>query len=112
MIMPNDACEELCHTYSMPLSIPKSGDTISRTDLHYMSFEEAMKEAFTDIHQLSLRDRRRANSSPAVGQVEIGDRELRSSESDQDYSRFVYQRGCDLQGLREASLPILYHFSQ
>jgi hypothetical protein len=83
MIMPNDAYEELCHTYAMPLPIPKPGDTISRTDMHYMSFEEAVKEAFTDIHQPSLRGRRRANNSSTVGQVAIGDRELRSSESDQ-----------------------------
>ena len=49
MIMPNDAYEELCHTYAMTLPIPKPGDALSRTDLYYMAFEEAVKEAFTDI---------------------------------------------------------------
>jgi hypothetical protein len=53
-----------------------------KTDLHYMSFEEAITQAFTDEHQASLRNRRRDNN--VVGEVTIGARESRSIESDQN----------------------------
>ena len=44
-ITPNDAYEELRNNYAMPLPIPKPCDSVGRTNLHNMTFEEAGETA-------------------------------------------------------------------
>ena len=82
IIMPVEAYTELHEKYAMPLPIPKPSNIAGKSDLHYMSFEEAVAQPFTDKHQPSLQKRRRNNNS--VGEVTIGARESRSIESDQN----------------------------
>ena len=82
----------------MPLPIPKlqvqatNTSTAEKSDLHYMSFEEAVTKPFTDEHQPSLQNRRRNNN--IVGEVTIGARESKSLESNQNkISQGKYIRG-------------------
>ena len=73
--------EELHGIFAMPLLITKPPSTAEISDLHYMSFEEAVMHPFTDEHQPSLQNIRRTNMV-FVGDVAIGDRDTRSSESE------------------------------
>ena len=89
IIMPAEAYKELHEKYAMPLPIPKpqvqatnTSTVVEKSDLHYMSFEEAVTKPFTDEHQPSLQKKRRNNN--IVGEVAIGARESRSLESDQN----------------------------
>ncbi len=67
----------------MPLPIPKPTSTVEKSELHYMSFEEAVTKPFTDDeNQPSLQNRRRNNNM--VGEVAIGARKSRSIELDQN----------------------------
>jgi len=52
IIMLVEAYTELHEKYAMPLPIPKPTSTAVKTDLHYMSFEEATAHPFTDEHPL------------------------------------------------------------
>ncbi len=80
--MPVETYTELHEKYAMPLPIPKPTSTAVKTDIHYMSFEEAIAHPFTDEHKPSLQNRRRNND--IVGEVTIGARESRSIDSDQN----------------------------
>ena len=87
IIMPVEAYKELHEKYAMPLPIPKpqvqatnTSTVVEKSDLHYMSFKEAVTKPFTDEHQPSLQKKRRNNN--IVGEVAIGARESRSLESD------------------------------
>ena len=81
--MPVEVYTELHEKYAMPLSIPKTRSTAEKSYVHYMSFEEAVTQPFTDEHQPSLQSKRRNNNN--VGKVSIfGARERRSIESDQN----------------------------
>ena len=81
LVMPHDAYVELVNNFAMPLPIPMPQD-VAGSDLHYMSFEEAVKHPFSDEHQPSLQSRRRDNNV-VVGDVVLGSRESRSSETEQ-----------------------------
>jgi hypothetical protein len=65
---------------SLRVSMPQD---VAGSDIHYMSLEEAVKHPFSDEHQPSLQNRRRGNNG-AVGDVALGNRELRSSELEQN----------------------------
>ena len=83
LVMPHDAYVELVNNFAMPLPIPMPQD-VAGSDLHYMSFEEAVKHPFSDEHQPSLQNRRRTNNK-AMGGVAVHGRESNmSSESEQN----------------------------
>ena len=42
-----EAYDELVNNFTLPLPVPKP-PVIGHTDLHYMSFEEAVLQLFTD----------------------------------------------------------------
>jgi hypothetical protein len=71
----------MINTYSMPLPIPKLLEVPRNVaELHYMSFEEAMLQPFSDEHHPSLQIHKKANNL-IVGDVTLGDRETRSLAS-------------------------------
>ena len=61
LIMPIEAYGELRNKLTMSLPIPKPSNVEGVTDLHLMSFEEAVAHPFNAEHQLSLQNRRRIN---------------------------------------------------
>jgi hypothetical protein len=65
----------------MPISISKPTSTAEKPDLHYISFDEAVTQFFTNEHQPSLQSKRRNKN--IVGEVTIGARESMSTELDQ-----------------------------
>jgi hypothetical protein len=79
MIMPLAAYEELHNNFSMPLPIPKPASVAIVSDPHYMTFDEAVKHPFTDVHKPSLQNRRRNNNTVVGGNVSLGEREIRTS---------------------------------
>ena len=81
LIMPPDAYLEMVNNYAMPLPIPKPQD-VPRSDLRYMSFEEAMLQPISDEYQPSLQNRRRDNNL-IVGYAIVVNREPSSFESEQ-----------------------------
>ena len=72
LIMLYAACVELVNNFAMLFPIPMPQD-VTRCDLHYMSFEEAAKQPFSDEHQSSLQIRRR-DINVLVGDVAHGNR--------------------------------------
>ena len=82
LIMPLAAFEELHNTFAIPLPLPLQTSVAGNTDLYYISFEEAVLQPFSDVHQPSLQNRRR-NDNLAIGDVTLGNREPRSLESEQ-----------------------------
>ena len=79
MITPLAAYEEFHGNFAMPLPIPKPPNA-EISDLHYITFEEAVMHPFGNAHQPSLENRTRTNLE-VIGDVAIGDRGIRSSES-------------------------------
>ncbi len=77
LIMPHGAYVDLVNNFATPLPVPKP------QDIHYMSLEEAVNHPFSDEHQPSLQNRRRGNNGDA-GDVALGNRELRSSNLEQN----------------------------
>ena len=73
----------------MPLPIPKlqvqakNTSTDEKSDLHYISFEEAITKPFTDEHQPSLQNRRRNNN--IVGEV----KSLESNQNKNTQGKFT-----------------------
>jgi len=68
----------------MPLPILKPSNVEGVTDMHYMSFEEAMAKPFTAEQQPSLKDGRRTNNKPTGGATRRGRESNMSSESEQN----------------------------
>ena len=64
IIKPVEAYAEFCEKYAMPPPIPKPTIAAGKPELHYMSFEEALAQTFTDDeHQPFLQNRRRNNNT-------------------------------------------------
>jgi hypothetical protein len=80
IIMTVQAYTQLHEKYAMPLPIPKPTSTAEKFDIHYVSFEEAVTQPFTDDHQPTLQSMRRSNN--IAREVTIGARESKSVESD------------------------------
>jgi hypothetical protein len=50
VIMPVEAYIDLHENFTMSLPIPKPSSIGGQPGLHYMSFEEVVKQPFTDYH--------------------------------------------------------------
>jgi len=81
LIMSLKAYLELVNSYVMPLPIPKPQDML-RSNLHYVSFEEAVMQPFSDEHQPSLKIRRREENLSR--DVALGSRDTRATEAEQN----------------------------
>ena len=79
MIMLLAAYEALHTNFAMPLPIPKPSSANGIPDPHYMTFDEEVKQPFTDEHQSSLQNRRRNNNAMVYGDASLGERETRTS---------------------------------
>ena len=91
LIMPLAAYEELHNKFAMPLPLPLPSSVAGNTDLHYMSFEEAVLHPYSDMHQPSLQNRRR-NDNLAIGGVALGDREPRSAPENEQNNKLAQAR--------------------
>ncbi len=79
---PLAAYEELHNKFALPLPLPLQTSLAVNIDLHCMSFEEAVLQPFSDVHQPSFHNRRR-NDNLVVGDVALGNRETCYLESEQ-----------------------------
>ena len=82
LIMPHEAYRKLVNDFTMPLPIPKPADANGHTDMHYISFEEAVLQPFSDEHQPSLHYRRQERGHD-TGDVALGLRESRTNATEQ-----------------------------
>jgi len=85
MIMPNVTFDELHNNYAMPLPTHKLASATLIPDLHFMTFEEAVKHPLTDDHQPCLQNRRRNSNAMVDGGVSLGKREIRSSSETESH---------------------------